>query len=203
METMTWRRCWNPARCCWARNDGVGDNRGFSLQGQISDEGEVFSRFWLHDVTGNGLPDLFALSENRQLVWYPNEGGSFQPARLAVPLRFVRTMRFGDADGNGTVDIFVQTDDALRWYANDGSGSFRHPRKVAGREQWLEEEGAESCLPLIDNESILEDIDGDGDIDIPGFRVVGRNDGAGHFEEVRFEERSGSLLAHRTITCIL
>jgi hypothetical protein len=156
------------------------------------------------DVNGDGLDDLYIGGAKWQpgRLYLQQRDGTFraseQPALRADSLAEDVDATFFDANGDGSLDLYVVSggnefwgeDDALqdRLYLNDGRGNFRRDREALPR---LAESGS-VVIP--------GDFDGDGHVDLfVGRRAVARrygltprsyllrNDGRGHFTDVTEE----------------
>lgn len=160
----------------------------------------------LVDVDGDADLDLVAGNEppGRNRL-YLNDGTRFLDESAArLPLRArreeTRKVAFGDIDGDGDADLVFGNVDfqdpsqaGNRVLVNDGSGRFA--------------DESEARLPPARSATldvILEDIDGDADLDliVANFGIglqVQRNDGRGHFAEATAEVLGAAAAARNTI----
>ncbi|UCD85128.1 MAG: VCBS repeat-containing protein, partial [Deltaproteobacteria bacterium] len=112
------------------------------------------------DVNGDDYLDLFlAMETSRNRLYLNNGSGNFidvTNSSLPLDTDISTSAKFGDVDGNGTLDIIIGNwFDQNRLYLNDGSGNFTD---VTG-----------SFLPVdtdISWDVDLGDVNGDGDLDI-------------------------------------
>lgn len=113
----------------WLINDGMGH---FSelLVGSLAHE---MNDFDLQDIDGDNDLDVVAsthvsaLPNNEQLAWFENTGlNDYNKHIVATNVGFRRFVKAIDLDGDGDNDImtFSRSDDSLKWYENDGTGSF-------------------------------------------------------------------------------
>jgi len=163
----------------------------------VSTEGPAVA---VADVNGDGLDDLFLGGAKFQAgtIYLQNSNGGFDKTDLPDLEADSRSEDvdavFFDADGNGTIDLYVASGGNEffakaaplldRLYLNDGTGNFKR---------------SEKRLPALHANTakvVAEDFDADGDIDIfAGSRSVPRtygiipesylliNDGSGTFSE--------------------
>ena len=113
------------------------------------------------DVDGDGLPDLYFVSQLGGNELWKNLGhGKFRnitkEAGVAVPGRIGVTATFADIDNDGDLDLFVTT---VRGgnilFENDGKGHFKDITKAAGLEYVGHSSGA-----------VFFDYDNDGKLDL-------------------------------------
>lgn len=110
----------------WYENDGVG---GFAEQDIISSRG--LNAFHAADLDGDGDVDLASTAYYRtsagafpEVAWYRNEGNMFF-SRHSLPASDVpRSIISDDLNGDGHLDLIVNSTDAVSWYENDGQGEF-------------------------------------------------------------------------------
>lgn len=111
------------------------------------------------DMDSDGDLDVVAAgSFSDEVAWYSNQDTAFTRASrpVASSANGVATIDLGDIDGDGDIDVVAASYDKneLEWYANDGQGNFAFDapnqiRRVLGP-----------------REVVLEDFDGDGDLDL-------------------------------------
>jgi hypothetical protein len=137
--------------------------------------GEYGRKFWLVDFDGNGKSDLVIPGKHGSSngFWVaPSDGtGSFGPMRF-WPMHFggwtsqlLQTVRFGDIDGDGFVDVVAQVGGHIVWSANvRGAGHTVHfgaPKVLADLPSgidWSEHPYGSTLL--------VGDINGDGHPDL-------------------------------------
>ncbi|UCD85398.1 MAG: VCBS repeat-containing protein, partial [Deltaproteobacteria bacterium] len=119
------------------------------------------------DINGDNYLDLFlAIEISRNRLYLNNGSGNFiDVSNGSLPLDTDNSLstKFGDVDGNGTLDIIIGNSLQDRLYLNDGNGLFTD---VTG-----------SALPADTDMSIdidFGDVNGDGDLDI--FKSTWNND---------------------------
>lgn len=80
------------------------------------------------DLNGDSLNDYLMVSDYQQLIWYANNGDSFD---LQSPISLegfgFLTFSVGDLDGDGDNDILYGSmkDDRIAWLENNGDGTFQ------------------------------------------------------------------------------
>lgn len=130
------------------------------------------------DLNGDGWTDVVAVCRlNNEVVWYPNVNGTFNERIVldnASPS--LNGVVAGDVDGNGSMDLVVIGQHLIDLYRNDGTGSFT-------KEAILTTSTSPNILECMD--LVIEDIDGDGDLDPVTAESLGgvdyRNAGDGSF----------------------
>ncbi len=168
----------------WYANMGGGSFAGQSI---ISTAVNGAARVDVGDVDGDGDWDVLSCSTGDDLVaWYENLAGPgpgfFGGTQHIIgsdgdgPLRMVN----GDVDADGDLDVVVvsNTDNAIRWYDNQGGGTFAPASHLI------------STLTTGPRDILLEDLDRDGDLDVV---VASYNDGAVDLYENRTIHRSALL----------
>ena len=168
-------------------NDGLG---GFSenTEANLADIG--FSYLTVGDFDGDDDEDLLSIeydNEGSIITIYKNDGtGSFEKnskTNVTDVFDTLRTTTDSDFDGDGDLDLLITGYDNYltpisAFYINDGEGSFS--------------ENTEANLPNYVGNSIPEDFDGDGDLDLLITRydndynritAIYTNDGEGSFSE--------------------
>ena len=161
-------------------DDGMG---GFTGSDISSDEFNS-SSIALGDLDGDGDLDIVVAnydssSSGRPNRVYKNDGtGSFTGTDLSSELNKSNSIALGDIDGDGDLDIVV---------ANYGSSSSGAPNRVYKNDGMGSFTGTDLSSELNDSYSIaLDDLDGDGDLDIVvadygSVNRVYKNDGMGVF----------------------
>ena len=201
---------------CLAGGSGVPDHQGADRAGTaarllgevVSLEPDAWVRRWLlnlsHMVAGSypeGVPDRWLLSPSS--LSSGGELGRFRDRAPALGLDLrgnAGAAVLEDFDGDGDLDVMIASqgaDDHLRYFRNDGDGTFTERTEAAGLE------GLAGGLKLEQ-----ADYDNDGDVDVlvlrGGWQAYGipnsllRNDGDGTFTDVT--ERAGLLSYHPTQT---
>lgn len=139
----------------WWRNDGQGN---FS-KNHISNDVSALWGICPFDLDRDGDIDLLiADSGNNDIVWYRNNGGSFQ--RIVIESNFINSesVTAGDFDGDGDMDIAGLTvgtsteSGMVVWWENNGGNSFSRRDLDLGFERG--------------HKIAAEDIDHDGRTDI-------------------------------------
>lgn len=129
------------------------------------------------DIDGDGDMDIVGQVNNPSGVAFLENNGSMQFADAQFIEEGVApiAVRFGDADGDGDQDVFSSGsyEHGLTWYENDG-GYFLEQHVVG-----------ESARDYYWNAFTVEDLDGDGDVDI----AVSGNQ---QYEPSRFFANNGS-----------
>ena len=157
----------------------------FCAQPIISIEGDAVQSVYAADFDGDGDIDVLAGSDRDDAVrWYENDGsGNFttpDSSLISTAGDDVRSVYAADFDGDGDIDVLAGsfTDNAVRWYENDGSGIFSTP--------------SSSVISTASNgvrSVYAADFDGDGDIDVLAGSSADdavrwyENDGLGSFSE--------------------
>ena len=153
----------------WYENDGSGifSTPSSSL---ISTEGNGVLSVYAADFDGDGDIDVLAGSfSDDEVRWYRNDldvSDSFSipsSSVISTASNGVRSVYAADFDGDGDIDVLAgsSADDAVRWYENDGLGSFSEPS---------------SSLISTAGDAVVSvyaaDFDGDGDLEMM-MRCVG------------------------------
>ena len=118
------------------------------------------------DLDGDGDVDLLSAShrhpdsEQRELVWYRSTGGGAFSNPLPIDANFERleSVRTADLDGDGDLDVIAvgqsgEPDPKVRWYENQGLGSFGAAQRVASTRRY-------------NSDLYPADLDADGDVDL-------------------------------------
>lgn len=154
-------------------NDGSGH---FTKSTTPNDSFEYYT-FYIADIDGDGYQDIIAGSG--QVLVYINNNGIFEfdTARTnsIVNPGLVFLVYLNDLNNDGTPDLVIDgnSNNEIRWYANDGNGFFSYSQTIHTTAQ---------CKSVI-----AKDFDGDGDNDLlaalfqEGEIVWFENPGAGNF----------------------
>ncbi|MCH2100740.1 MAG: VCBS repeat-containing protein [Planctomycetes bacterium] len=172
-----------------------------SASGQQFDDGEVITTFAKStrtlaaaDIDLDGDLDVLTAVPSAGLVLLIENlgGGNFAAGRAVniPPLRGLVSVGTADLDGDGDEDLITASniDQAIAWYANDGSGIFGPPVVLNGQRIGI---------------ALFEvcDLGQDGDLDIVsasygGTLLLHENQGGGQFvRENRIETFFGGILA--------
>ncbi|MEQ1831679.1 MAG: FG-GAP-like repeat-containing protein [Candidatus Eisenbacteria bacterium] len=162
------------------RNGGGGHFTDVTLAAGLGGSGKGRSAAWA-DYDDDGDADLFVTFETEPNRLYRNLGaGVFLECAAASGISGAGAHRgaaWGDADGDGDLDLLVAVQGAPKFYRNLGGGTFE------------EQAGSQGLSALADTRSVhWVDFDHDGDLD--AFFVNGgpdglfANDGAGLFSDV-------------------
>ena len=112
------------------------------------------------DVDGDGDPDL-VIGNNGQDFLFVNRGdGTFEDGtndRLPVSDDITQDIATGDIDGDGDVDLVLGNEDGNVVLVNDGDGRF---------EDQTDARLPAPAVPEETRDADLEDVDGDGDLDL-------------------------------------
>ncbi|MCB1565449.1 MAG: VCBS repeat-containing protein [Rhodanobacteraceae bacterium] len=138
------------------RNDGEGNFGGEELVGVDASDTSALA---VGDVDGDGDPDVVAVNRGQANRFYRNNGaGSFDAGTaITSSTNDSRAMALGDVDGDGDLDLVVGNFGQInRLYLNDGDA-----------DPW---DSVVTGEPLSGNlftlGMTLQDIDGDGDLDL-------------------------------------
>ncbi|MBT5701949.1 MAG: VCBS repeat-containing protein, partial [Gammaproteobacteria bacterium] len=141
-------------------------------------EGLIVRDTLVADFTGDGLDDIFLNAhgtegivpfpgyQNKLMVQSSDRYFEFEQARLPEITDFSHGSDFGDVDGDGDLDLFINNlgdDEGNPSYLllNDGTGSFSQiPNDTAGK--FFDSSALNKNGPF----SLILDMDGDGDNDI-------------------------------------
>ena len=134
-----------------------------------------WSRLQLFDADGDTDQDILWTGPSNVSKVYVNTGnGSFEPGMVLDGIASA-SARFGDVDGNGTVDIVGSYNAVdVKWFSGLGNGSFSAEEMLV-------------ASPNVLSDLQLADTDGDLDLDLllchPGSLQITRwvNDGSGGF----------------------
>jgi len=136
---------------------------GTTFTAHLVASGRAFTRSAVGQLVAGGRPEIVIGSGDNTgpLVWYEWVGSAWQPHVLDATVVNGHSLRLGDVDGNGLLDIFVaemHTPGAgagarSRIFYNQGGGAFASSTISVG---------------VGNHESCLADIDGDGRLDLAG-----------------------------------
>lgn len=170
----------------WHKNlEGAGN---FGTEQIITSGALAMDDMVLADMDGDNDMDIVYKTNLDKIAWIENEDGmgSFGPEQLIVQNEYPYSLRVGDIDSDGDIDVvavhyFNSFQERLVWYENiDGQGTF-----------------STENLIVTDNFGSLgiqiNDIDDDGDADIiastwnlsPGKIDLYKNEGGGNFENAQ------------------
>jgi len=128
----------------------------------IHDGFEIYSFLDYGDLDADGDIDLIATTlDSNHLVWFKNDGNQeFDTIRVSDNLLDPGDLIMTDYDQDGHLDIVTLShgDEEVVWYENDGNQNFN--KHVVGVENAF-------------NKLLVNDLDGDGDLDIIGGGVDG------------------------------
>ncbi|MDP2686989.1 MAG: T9SS type A sorting domain-containing protein [Aequorivita sp.] len=115
-------------------------------------------------IDGDNDVDIVSASNNNKLVWYSNKDGAGTyglPISVSKNAISITALAHGDIDLDGDMDLISCSsfDKEIAWYENrDGQGDFKHQHIITN-----ELNGPKGAF--------LEDMDGDGDLDIVGYHT--------------------------------
>ncbi|HEY70577.1 MAG TPA: hypothetical protein G4O08_08345 [Anaerolineae bacterium] len=165
-------------------------------QGSFS-PGEVRSKtvsdLELGDLDRDGDLDAFAVDMNHSAVIWLNDGSAGFSTGQRFPSDVTGSgVALGDVDADGDLDAHIARNGFNLLWLNDGSGEFVDSGQRLGRDHPVNDM---SC------DSILGDLDGDGDLDVfeityGGLHRVWLNDGAGFFTDSGQDIDVGSGNSH-------
>ena len=172
---------------------------GYDLLGGVAIEAS--------DITRDGHPDLLIATDLAVAVWVNDGTGTFadESARLPHPGDALSTLRAGDIDGDGNLDVLTGGGyDALvsppnRLWRNDGTGQFADDGAFPAGE------GLASCIELadLDGDSLPEVLFGNGaevHLSVPGGRseLLINIPGVGFLPDLAFEAAAWNDPAYST-----
>lgn len=157
------------------------------------------------DINGDGLMDIVcapslnaAVNPDTRLFTYLNQGGgvfadaAYLTAVVVAPFRVQDDLALGDLDGDGDLDI-VAVGETMKAqvYLNDGSGQFEAPYEAFD----FSAAGEHGTSGLV-----LDDFDGDGDLDIA--TTVGSIRGGDWHVAISSNDGSGSFGAPTLVSAL-
>lgn len=163
---------WMDDRALWFENDGnqpatfttrvTASGLGDAIEGEALTWGVSAC-----DVDSDGDTDLFATRRDSRIDWYENDGNqNFTVNIVTRDINIGKIMDVGDIDGDGDFDIASASmaDDRISWFENDGAAepSFTMHTLTADPDGRDGEEGLADMARSV----TLQDIDGDGDLDL-------------------------------------
>lgn len=131
------------------------------------------------DINDDGFVDILTVSRDNggNVVWWMNNGnGAFESKQVVSGFASPRSVRAGDIDSDGDMDIIAcaWVGNKITWWENDGEESFTANNVVTG---WVGPHTVELC-----------DLDQDGDIDI----LCSQFDNTASMSEIAWWENDGS-----------
>jgi hypothetical protein len=169
----------------------LNDGQGSFSQGEV--RSKTVSDLELGDLDRDGDLDAFAVDMNHSAVIWLNDGaGSFTTGQRLPSDVTGSGVALGDVDGDGDLDACIARNGFNLLWLNDGSGEFVDSGQRLGRDHPVND---------MSSDSILADLDGDGDLDVfeityGGLHRVWLNDGAGFFTDSGQDIDVGSGNSH-------
>lgn len=139
----------------------------------------------LFDWDGDGDLDILQFYSGGELIWYEKKedgvDGYERKIAMQLDVKQIASMLQGDIDGDGDMDFVISsyTENYVIWYENQGGGNYQKKGRL------IKESYSNNSYEAIG----LNDMDGDGDIDLVAISYYGynmiwsENDGTGNFIE--------------------
>jgi len=168
LDLLIGRASFNTGSIHYYRNDGTVEVPNYNLitQNYLNIDYELPAPC-LIDIDNDNDLDLFVGKGNNQLTYWENQGTSLNPQFVLIDSNYLNTSIsydnflycFGDIDDDGDYDILRGTIDGfVNFYRNIGN--------TATPIYLLEQEHFLNIKLVAEAEPFLEDIDGDGDLDL-------------------------------------
>ncbi|MDX2473516.1 MAG: FG-GAP-like repeat-containing protein [Candidatus Krumholzibacteria bacterium] len=136
---------------------------GTNFTAHVVASGRSYTRTAAGQLVAGGRPEIVIGpgDDTGPLIWYEWNGSTWQPNTLDASVVNGHSLRLGDVNGNGLLDIFVAemhtpgagADARSRFFYNQGGGAFTSTTISVG---------------VGNHESCLADVDGDGRLDLAG-----------------------------------
>jgi len=120
--------------------------------------------FALGDVTGDDIPDVVAPGEAGSMTLLQgNADGTFTPQTPVSVPSWAYSVRIGDIDGSGPMDVVIGTFMTIETMLSNGGGSFAPPTSVPSGGFSV---GASVVYTHLQNGMVIADLDLDGHLDV-------------------------------------
>ncbi len=135
--------------------ENLGDGT-FGERQRVYDQLQDVRSFEIYDINQDGAPDIIVGDRYGQLIWFPNQSGSF-PTPITLNTQhtggqwIIYSIMFSDMDADGMEDIVISIENSVYWLKRLSSNSFADAQEDGRFSQRLESDA---------------DSDNDGDKDL-------------------------------------